>query len=106
MNAGTYVWYLSYFDGDRNKQVVLKGTTILIPPVLFNFVVIKDLGGSIPFVEFVTTEEDSEDLNRKGLEAAIMETPDINNWSSKYRKFIYNTFHNYQLLIFLFSFLS
>jgi hypothetical protein len=29
-NAGTYVWYLNYFDPDRNKQVVLKGTTILI----------------------------------------------------------------------------
>ena len=30
VNTGTYVWYLSYLDGDRNKQVVLKGTTILI----------------------------------------------------------------------------
>ena len=29
-NAGTYVWYLNYFDPERNKQVVLKGATILI----------------------------------------------------------------------------
>jgi gliding motility-associated-like protein len=28
--AGTYVWYLNYFDPDRNKQFVLKGSTILI----------------------------------------------------------------------------